>query len=131
MDQIMKSKASVLLIEQDEGLRQLLLHILRKDYQVMTVETIIDAWRYLLSNESLPNLLIIDLDDVPLDSRELVKQIKANGILREIPIIALCSEQALLIFTSIEVDEMLSKPFDPKKLKEKIIELTLHENLHP
>jgi len=124
IDQIIKANTSVLLVEQDEGLKQLLVQILQENYQVITVRSTIEAWHYLFSCDCLPNLLIIDLDEAPSNDRELVRQIKANGILREIPIIVLCTEQESTVSISPKVDEIFIKPFDPNHLKEKIIELT-------
>ncbi|MEN0047025.1 MAG: hypothetical protein AAF806_08215 [Bacteroidota bacterium] len=112
-----------MLVELDEGLRQLLVHLLQEDYQIMTTETIMESWRYLFSGECLPNLLIIDLDTAAPKSKELVEQMKANGILKEIPIIALCTKQKTSVATSPKVDKTFFKPFDPNDLKEKIVEL--------
>lgn len=124
IDQIIKENTSVLLVEQDEGLKQLLVHILQEDYQVMIVKNIIEAWHYLFSGKCLPSLLIIDFDIASQNGGELINQIKANGMLKGIPIIVLCSEKQSTISTFLEVDEILFKPFDPNHLKEKIINLT-------
>lgn len=123
IDQIIKANTSVLLVEQDEGLKQLLVHLLQENYQVMVVKNVIEAWRYLFSGESLPNLLIIDLDVNPQKSAELVKQIKANGILRGIPVIMLCTEQSSPIPIFQEIGEIFFKPFNPDDLKETILKL--------
>ncbi|MEL6721062.1 MAG: hypothetical protein AAFP82_20345 [Bacteroidota bacterium] len=121
----MKSKASVLLVESDEGLRRLITSVLQHEYQMIPVNTTIDAWRYLFSVDCLPTILIIDLDNTHSDNRELVRQIKENGMLREIPIITLCSNKGNLAFSSsIDIDESIQKPFDPNLLKKKMIDLT-------
>ncbi len=114
-------KPSLLLIEKDEGLRQLLTSILQENYQVVATSSSLAGLQYLYEGK-LPQLMIIDLNIEDIPAWELIQQVNSNGLLRDIPIIVLGKQQHQYLEDKLpkQVSDFIIKPFDPDKLKQSI-----------
>jgi len=112
----------VLVIEDDEPLCWLLEKILTGNYEPIIMRNGLEALSW-LSDGNLPDLIISDVKMPTLDGIELLENIHASGILRDIPVIMLSAsdepEQRKRCM-ALGASNYLIKPFQPKLLIEEI-----------
>ncbi|MEM1324744.1 MAG: response regulator [Bacteroidota bacterium] len=114
-------KPSLLLIEKDEGLRQLLALLLHEEHNLIARSSSLAGLQYLYEGQ-LPQLMIVDLNVEDIPALELIQQINSNGLLRDIPMIVLGKPNHKYLENKLpkQVSDFIIKPFDPDKLKQKI-----------
>jgi len=112
----------ILIVEDVELNRELLVQLLEDDYDIVTAADGA-AGIELAMQEPHPDLILMDLSLPVIDGWEATRQIKANTALRHIPIIALTAhamtgddEKA----RESGCDDYLSKPLDENLLFEKL-----------
>jgi two-component system cell cycle response regulator DivK len=111
----------ILIVEDIEFNRDLLIQILEDSYEILTAAD--GAAGVALAERESPDLILMDLSLPVLDGWEATRRIKANAMLRHIPIIAVSShamredaEKA----RQCGCDDYLSKPLDEDLLLEKL-----------
>ena len=111
----------ILIVEDVEFNRDLLVQLLEDDYELLTATD--GAAGVELAEREHPDLILMDLSLPVVDGWEATRRIKANAILRNIPIIALTAhamkgdaEKA----RACGCDDYLSKPLDEDLLFEKL-----------
>jgi two-component system, cell cycle response regulator DivK len=114
----------ILVVEDVEFNRDLVVQLLEDDYQIITAADGADGLR--LAERERPDLILMDLSLPVIDGWEATRRIKANGALKHIPIIALSAHA----MTGDEekarqsgCDDYLSKPLDEDLLFAKIDKL--------
>jgi CheY-like chemotaxis protein len=118
-------KKRVLIVEDVEFNRDLLVQLLEEDYEIITAN---DGGASLeLAARERPDLILMDLSLPVMDGLEATKRIKADETLKSIPIIAVTAhamqgdrEEAL----AAGCDDYLSKPIDEDLLFEKLAHYT-------
>lgn len=129
----MKLKASVLLIEENEGLRKLLSSFLAQDFQLHSEKDGILALGYLFSANA-PDVVVMSTEMVRISGFDLIEQIRANGLVGDVPIIVLASEEDDNVKQrcfDLGANAFFVKPFSPDQLHRTIHELipvSVHEN---
>jgi two-component system cell cycle response regulator DivK len=118
---IVKMKKRILIVEDAEFNRDLLVQLLEDDYQVLTA--VDGAAGIEMAELERPDLILMDLSLPVIDGWEATRRIKANETLRRIPIIALTAhamkgdeEKA----RASGCDEYLTKPIDEDLLFKKL-----------
>ena len=114
-------KKRVLIVEDVEFNRDLLVQLLEEDYEIITAN---DGGASLeLAARERPDLILMDLSLPVVDGLEATRRIKGNQSLKSIPIIAVTAhamqgdrEEAL----AAGCDDYLSKPIDEDLLFEKL-----------
>nr|AZL87960.1 ycf29 [Leachiella pacifica] len=87
----MKNKIKILLVDDDNNLRKLLLNYLRTvGYVAYSVESVCKALVFMKKN--IPNLIISDIIMKGLDGYDFIRFIKLNDILFYIPVIFLTAK---------------------------------------
>ena len=111
----------ILVVEDVEFNRDLIVQLLEDDYEVLTAADGAEGLR--LAEQERPDLILMDLSLPVLDGWEVTRRIKANAALRRIPIIALSAhamtgdeEKAL----QSGCDDYLAKPLDEDLLFTKL-----------
>ena len=111
----------ILIVEDVELNRDLLVQLLEDDYELLTAAD--GAAGIELAEREYPDLILMDLSLPVIDGWEATRRIKADTVLRWIPIIALTAhamkgdaEKA----RECGCDDYLSKPLDENLLFEKI-----------
>jgi len=74
----------ILIIDDDRGVRQYLLHALNKKY--VAIESSGEGDLLKLIIEENPNLILLDLNMPNIDGRDLCQTLKTMGLTKEIPI---------------------------------------------
>ncbi len=112
----------LLLVDDEIAVLKLLEFILKKDYDLMIHNNGLEAISWMDSGH-MPDLIISDLEMPYVDGLDFVRSLKTSGYYREIPIILLSaaySSDDLAEQLPYNFDLLVSKPFNPSKLKESI-----------
>ena len=111
----------VLIVEDVEFNRDLLVQLLEEDYELLTATN--GAAGVELAERERPYLILMDLSLPVVDGWEATRRIKANPALRHIPIIALTAHAMMGDEDKARAagcDDYLSKPIDEDLLFEKL-----------
>ena len=121
-------KPTILIVEDNTDLRNYIASIL-EDYYIIMAKNGKDALEQLMENNHpsklpstihhLPSLIISDIMMPEMDGMELLKAIKSNDRLKQIPMIMLTARQSMevkLDSLRIGVDDYITKPFKEEEL---------------
>jgi CheY-like chemotaxis protein len=114
----------ILVVEDVEFNRDLLVQLLEEDYEVLTATDGEEGIR--LAERERPDAILMDLSLPGLDGWEATRRIKANPALRGIPIIALSAHAMMGDEEKARqsgCDDYLSKPLNEDLLFEKLAKL--------
>ena len=112
----------VLVVEDDSPLCWLLETIMRDTYEVTIVNNGMDAWS-LLSERSIPDVIISDLAMPGLDGIELLENLSESGLFRNIPVIILSGDEdpaKRKRCLDLGAFSYVIKPFEPRLLLEEV-----------
>ncbi len=116
------SKLKVLSVDDKEFILTLIKENLKSDFEVVTRLNGKAALQY-LEEGNLPDLIISDLEMPEMDGFELLRQIRASGYFKSIPVVLLSgSDSAAKSATRVDclnagANDFLLKPFNPEELK--------------
>jgi signal transduction histidine kinase/DNA-binding response OmpR family regulator/Tfp pilus assembly protein PilF len=120
---LQKSGLSILLVEDNESLREYITDVLSPAYNVATAENGqigLDILRQKQTqNQPFPNLIISDVMMPVMDGLEFLKNIKNSDQFRHLPIVMLTAKASLeskLTALRLGVDDYMIKPFDENEL---------------
>ncbi|MBI2999989.1 MAG: response regulator [Deltaproteobacteria bacterium] len=114
-------KKKILVVEDGEFNRDLLIQLLGDQYQVVVAVDGEEGVRK--AEQEKPDLILMDLGLPVLDGWEATERIKANSGLRHIPVIAITSHAMVgdeRKAREVGCDDYLSKPIDEEELLRKI-----------
>lgn len=133
------SNTKILLVEDNDNLREYIQLIISDKYKVFSAENGRVAWELLTLGDKdsenpklcphLPDLIISDIMMPEMDGYQLLEKLKGNDQLRGIPIIMLTALAELkdkLKALRIGVDDYMTKPFEEEELKARIDNLLLN-----
>ena len=116
------TKQRLLIIEDDEDIRELLVYNLEKNgYAAQAVETGEDGLAS--ASRHNPDLILLDLMLPGMDGLSVCRQLKGNKATRDIPIIIVSAKgEEADIITGLELgaDDYLAKPFSPNILLSRV-----------
>lgn len=115
-------KKKILLVDDEIAILKLLEFILKKDYELVIKNNGFDALTW-LDNGNIPDLIISDMEMPYFDGADFVRSLKVSGYFRNVPVIVLSGSETLeniKIKIPYEINGLMSKPFNPGILKDKI-----------
>ena len=115
-------KKRILLVDDEIAILKLLEFILKKDYELVIKNNGFDALTW-LDNGNIPDLIISDMEMPYFNGADLVRSLKVSGYFRNVPVIVLSGSETLeniKIKIPYEINGLMSKPFNPCILKDKI-----------
>ena len=107
------SDAKMLIVEDNESIRQMLVDIFRTFYQVTTASDGVEALE--LIQKEMPNIVLSDVVMPRMSGTELCKQIKTNFDTCHIPVVLLTARTAIehnIEGLRIGADDYITKPFN-------------------
>ena len=120
-DKVVKSRRSVVIVDDDSEIRDYLLAELRSQYKVKTFPGAQEAWADISATQ--PDVVVTDLVMSGMDGMELCRKIRHNPVTNHIPVIVLTSstdESSHLESIDSGADRFLSKPLSIELLKSAI-----------
>ena len=120
-------KKRILAVDDEQTICVILENFLSPDYEVITVNSGVEALSWLNNNH--PDLIISDIQMKEMDGFELLQEIRLMGYLKHTPVIMLSgrtqSSERIKCY-KMGAQDYLTKPFNPEELKELVI-----KNLNP
>jgi len=117
----------ILAIDDELSMRTLLEFFLKETYEVVTIASGEEALQWL--DETIPDLIISDLEMRGLDGFEFLKQVRLRGYTKHTPVIMLSgkseSKERVKCY-QLGAQDYLIKPFNPEELNELV-----KKNLYP
>lgn len=113
----------ILLVEDNENLRDYIQLILSESYQITATENGRAALNWLEKAESPPDLILSDVMMPLMDGFQLLERLKGDDRWRHIPVVMLTARSGLhdkLHALRIGVDDYLLKPFEEEELMARI-----------
>jgi DNA-binding NtrC family response regulator len=120
-----KKKSSILLVERDEGLANLL-EVILKNYQVTSVQNTVYGLSWIFEG-NLPDVIILDVNALDI-SNMFFEGMQSNYFTKDIPIILLNEEEDFNKFdyhSAWNIKVSLDKPFSPHQLQTILQELLI------
>jgi two-component system alkaline phosphatase synthesis response regulator PhoP len=112
------SKESILVVEDEDDIRELLRYNLEKEgYQVFSAATGEEALKKVRAR--LPNVILLDLMLPGIDGLEVCRRLKGEDQTRHLPLVMLTAKgEEADIVTGLELgaDDYITKPFSPRVL---------------
>ncbi len=113
---------NILVIEDALPVRKILEAVLGKDNSVLSKENGQEALEW-LQEGNMPDLIICDIQMPIMSGEEFVKEVKASGYFKDIPIIMLSgleSSEERIKMLKLGTNDYIVKPFNPEELKLKV-----------
>lgn len=121
--QIEPVKKTILVVDDDKAIRFLLASFFDKEYQVITMSNGDEALSY-LGEGHVPDLILLDMEMPKMNGRVFLRRVRyGDSTHNKIPIIFITgvNSQAMIKSTlKLNVDDYITKPFDPKELVAKV-----------
>jgi signal transduction histidine kinase/ligand-binding sensor domain-containing protein/DNA-binding response OmpR family regulator len=129
LTELVSEKQSILIIDDDESIRQYLVRLFKDTYIIYQAEN--GEAGLAMAQKYLPGLIISDIHMRQLNGIELCKAVKENGQLSHIPVILLTgatSDELKLQGVEGGADDYIVKPFDSKLLVARVTTLLKNRN---
>ncbi len=117
-----EDRKTILVVDDEESIRMLMVALLGKDYEVITKSDGHDAMVY-LSKGKYPDLILCDMEMPNMNGRVFVRRVKYDPRYGKIPIFFVTSVNNPLItnsFTNMGVSGFIIKPFKSEDLIAKV-----------
>ncbi len=128
----LEGSKKILIVEHDSDNRAILTQQLhRLGYYVMEASTGLEAVEQAAKEK--PDLIILDIMMPEIDGREVVRRLRTKLEMKDLPILAatvLVQKEDAQTCLDAGYDEILTKPFNLKELREKLQQL-LHPRKYP
>jgi len=121
-------KKKILVIDDERTIRVLLENFL-KEYIVTTKNDGLEGLSW-LQEGNMPDLIVADIQMPNLDGYEFVKQLRASGYFKEIPLIVLSGIESTaekVKCLKLGANDYIVKPFNPEELALRIELLLSHK----
>jgi len=121
-------KKKILVIDDERTIRVLLENFL-KEYIVTTKNDGLEGLSW-LQEGNMPDLIVADIQMPNLDGYEFVKQLRASGFFKEIPLIVLSGIESTaekVKCLKLGANDYIVKPFNPEELLIRIELLISHK----
>ena len=121
-------KKKILVIDDERTIRVLLENFL-KEYVVTTKNDGLEGLSW-LQEGNMPDLIVADIQMPNLDGYEFVKQLRASGYFKDIPLIVLSGIESTaekVKCLKLGANDYLVKPFNPEELALRIELLLSHK----
>ena len=110
----------ILVVDDEYTIRELVELTLEPDYEILKAENGKEALEMI---KQKPDLVILDIMMPKMDGYEVCEKLKSDPATRSIPIIMLTAKHSiddLKKAIGVDVDEYITKPFEPELLKKRI-----------
>lgn len=124
----MKSKKSILVIDDQESMRVLMANFLKEEYAVVTKEDGLKGLAWLQAG-NIPQLILLDMSLPNLSGLEFLTNIRSSGFFGQIPVIIISGNESKDFQRKcfgLGITDYLTKPFNPLNLQD-IIKKTLSQ----
>jgi DNA-binding response OmpR family regulator len=118
-------RKTILVIDDEIAMLKILSHVLGSTYDIVA-KSDGDEALFWLQQGNIPDLIVVDINMPHIDGFSFIKNLRASGFFRDIPIIVLSSNdksEDRIKCLNLGADDFLLKPFNPEELKARIFSL--------
>lgn len=118
----MRRTKTILVIEDHESIRMLMVNFLKSNYTVVTKSDGLEGLSW-LSKGNIPHLIILDMSLPNLSGLEFLTNIRSSGFFGQIPVIVVSGNESSAFHDQcyqLGISDFLTKPFNPLELQTKI-----------
>lgn len=111
-------KKKVLVIDDELSIRILLENFLKKEYEVVTKNDGMEGLKW-MEEGNIPDLIVADIQMPNLDGYEFIKNVRASGYFKDIPLImklGIESSTEKVKCLKLGANDYIVKPFNPEEL---------------
>jgi len=115
-------KKKILIIDDELSIRMLLENFLKREYNVVTKNDGMEGLTW-LEEGNIPDLIVADIQMPNLDGYDFIKNLRASGYFKHIPLIMLSgieSTSEKIKCLKLGADDYIVKPFNPEELSIRI-----------
>lgn len=115
-------KKKILIIDDELSIRMLLENFLKKEYSVVTKNDGMEGLTW-LEEGNIPDLIVADIQMPNLDGYDFIKNLRASGYFKHIPLIMLSgieSTSEKIKCLKLGANDYIVKPFNPEELSIRI-----------
>jgi DNA-binding response OmpR family regulator len=115
-------KKKILVIDDELSIRMLLENFLSKTFEVAAKSDGLEGMKY-LEGGNMPDLIVADIQMPNMDGYDFIKNIRASGYFKDIPLIMLSgieSSQEKVKCLKLGANDYIVKPFNPEELSIRI-----------
>jgi DNA-binding response OmpR family regulator len=115
-------KKKILIIDDELSIRMLLENFLKKEYSVVTKNDGMEGLTW-LEEGNIPDLIVADIQMPNLDGYDFIKNLRASGYFKHIPLIMLSGIESTaekIKCLKLGADDYIVKPFNPEELSIRI-----------
>lgn len=124
-------KKTILIIDDEISIRMLLENFLSKTFTVVTRNDGMEGIKY-LEEGNMPDLIVADIQMPNLDGYDFIKNVRASGFFKHIPLIMLSgieSSNERVKCLKLGADDYIVKPFNPEELSIRIENLIIRRGI--
>ncbi|MCD4773531.1 MAG: response regulator [Bacteroidales bacterium] len=111
-------KKKILIIDDELSIRILLENFLKKNYNVITKNDGMEGIKW-MEEGNIPDLVVADIQMPNLDGYDFIKNVRASGYYKDIPLIMLSgieSSTEKVKCLKLGANDYIVKPFNPEEL---------------
>lgn len=111
-----------MIIDDEPSMLKVLSHFLSKHYDVISRADGLEALQFLQGGQ-VPDMIVADVMMPNIDGYEFIKNVRASGFFKDIPLIMLSSNEKSddrIKCLKLGADDYLTKPFNPEELLARI-----------
>ena len=119
-------RKKILIVDDEYTIRELIDLTLNQEYDIIKAENGMKALELI---KEKPDLVILDIMMPGMDGYQVCRKIKENEETKNIPVIMLSAKheiEDLKQAIKVDVDEYITKPFEPDMLKKRVDENVYH-----
>ncbi len=118
-----KTKRQVLVIDDEEIMRKLLMQILSPNHEVILKENGKEALEWMYGQKNMPDLVVADLNMPEVNGFEYIQRVRESNLFGDLPLIILSGEESSaerIKCLKLGANDYLIKPFNPEELRLRI-----------
>lgn len=115
-------KKKILIIDDELSIRILLENFLKKNYDVIAKNDGMEGLKW-MEEGNIPDLVVADIQMPNLDGYDFIKNVRASGYYKDIPLIMLSgieSSNEKVKCLKLGANDYIVKPFNPEELEIRI-----------
>ena len=115
-------KKKILIIDDELSIRILLENFLKKNYDIVAKNDGMEGLKW-MEEGNIPDLVVADIQMPNLDGYEFIKNVRASGYYKDIPLIMLSgieSSNEKVKCLKLGANDYIVKPFNPEELEIRI-----------
>ncbi len=134
-DPTVKNQPTILVVDDQKSMVLVLSSIFKDGFTIKAFLNGLEAMKWLTQctdSSTLPDVILLDLEVPHLHGKDFLVQLNYSGIYRDIPVVVVTgdnSDETKQFCLSHGAEAYITKPFDPKELRKKVLDVLNNKKL--